>query len=109
MDADYSNGSNGTKQSNFANGSNSTNHNTNKTTNSKIFPPNPTDATDLYILRGYRTVCGTHGVSEGIAFFEVIIQKPPTGHEIVSSLPPHIRLGDKLQNSMKKAYYEQDQ
>ena len=65
---------------------------------------------DTNLIRGYRMVRASHGISEGTAFFEVIINAPPSGHEIVSSLPPHVRLGEKLQNQLKdKILYEQEQ
>lgn len=62
------------------------------------------------ILRGYRMVRASHGLSEGTAFFEVFVYAPPSAHEMVSSLPAHVRLGEKLQDQLKeKIIYEQEQ
>ena len=61
------------------------------------------------VMRGYRMVRGSHGVSEGTAFFEVFIYAPPSGHEMVSNLPIHVRLGEALQDQLKeKILYEQE-
>ena len=46
---------------------------------------------------------GSHGVSEGNYYYEVVILDPPSASEIAQSLPPNVRLGRKLQQDMQEA------
>mmetsp|Transcript_38893 Transcript_38893/g.94159 ORF Transcript_38893/g.94159 Transcript_38893/m.94159 type:complete len:413 (+) Transcript_38893:153-1391(+) len=54
-------------------------------------------------MRGYRMTRGSHGVSEGNYYYEVLILDPPSASEIAQSLPSNVRLGRKLQQDMQEA------
>jgi hypothetical protein len=56
-------------------------------------------------MRGYRMTRASHGVplAGGNYYYEVIIQEPPSIHEIINSLPPNARISKKLQQEMQMA------
>jgi Set1/Ash2 histone methyltransferase complex subunit ASH2 len=56
-------------------------------------------------MRGYRMTRASHGVppAGGNYYYEVVIQEPPSIQEIVSSLPPNVRISKKLQQEMQLA------
>lgn len=54
-------------------------------------------------MRGYRMTRGSHGVSEGNYYYEVVILDPPSASEIAQSLPSNVRLGGQLQRDMQDA------
>jgi Set1/Ash2 histone methyltransferase complex subunit ASH2 len=54
-------------------------------------------------MRGYRMTRGSHGVSEGNYYYEVVVLDPPSASEIAQSLPSNVRLGRQLQQDMQEA------
>ena len=58
-------------------------------------------------MRGFRMARATHGVSSGNYYYEALILDPPPVSEIAASLPPNIRMGKKLQESMQQALLEE--
>lgn len=60
-------------------------------------------------MRGYRMARGSHGISEGNYYYEVIILDPPPASEIASALPANVRLGKKLQQELQDALREEQQ
>jgi Set1/Ash2 histone methyltransferase complex subunit ASH2 len=56
-------------------------------------------------MRGYRMTRASHGVplAGGNYYYEVLIQEPPSIHDIVNSLPPNARISKKLQEEMQMA------
>lgn len=54
-------------------------------------------------MRGYRMSRATHGISQGLYYYEVLILDPPKVSEIVASFPSNIRMGNKLQEQVKVA------
>jgi Set1/Ash2 histone methyltransferase complex subunit ASH2 len=53
--------------------------------------------------RGYRMSRGSHGISQGNYYYEVLIQEPPKASEIASQFQPNMRLNPKLQKEMEEA------
>jgi Set1/Ash2 histone methyltransferase complex subunit ASH2 len=53
-------------------------------------------------FRGYRMVRGSHGVSSGNWYFEVMILNPPKVSEVVKSLPKNVRLGEELKEGLRE-------
>ncbi len=53
-------------------------------------------------FRGYRMVRGTHGVSSGNWYFEVMVLNPPKVSEVVKALPKNVRLGEALKEGLRE-------
>lgn len=53
-------------------------------------------------FRGYRMVRGSHGVSAGNWYFEVVVLNPPKVSEVVKALPKNVRLGDALKDGLRE-------
>ena len=53
-------------------------------------------------FRGYRMVRGSHGVSTGNWYFEVIVCAPPKVSEVVKALPKNVRMGEVLKNGLRE-------
>jgi hypothetical protein len=53
-------------------------------------------------FRGYRMVRGTHGVSSGNWYFEVMVLSPPKVSEVVKALPKNVRLGEALKEGLRE-------
>ena len=53
-------------------------------------------------FRGYRMVRGSHGVSSGNWYFEVMVLNPPKVSEVVKALPKNVRLAETLKEGLKK-------
>jgi hypothetical protein len=51
---------------------------------------------------GYRMVRGTHGVSSGNWYFEVMVLSPPKVSEVVKALPKNVRLGEALKEGLRE-------
>ena len=53
-------------------------------------------------MRGYRMARASHGVHQGNYYFEVLVLPPLSIQEISASVPPHVRLGKKLQQQLQE-------
>lgn len=53
-------------------------------------------------FRGYRMVRGSHGVSAGNWYFEVVVLNPPKVSEVVKALPKNVRLGEALKEGLRE-------
>ncbi len=51
--------------------------------------------------RGYRMSRGSHGISNGNWYFEVLILDPPKVSEVVNALPKNVRLGGSLKEGLR--------
>jgi len=52
-------------------------------------------------VSGYRMVRGTHGVSNGNWYYEVMIVQPPKVSEVVKALPQNVRLSNALREGLR--------